>query len=57
MGVFPINREGLIHFQVLAGLNAAATENALIRIVAIERISTVNLVGFGTKRDVLMLDS
>jgi len=56
MRIFPVNRERFIYLEVLACLYAAATENALIGIVAIERISVVNLVGLGTKWDVLMLD-
>ena len=57
MRVLPINRKRFIDLEVLAGLYAPAAENALIRIVAIERISIVDFVGLGTIRDVLMLDA
>jgi hypothetical protein len=55
--VFPVDRERFIYLKVLAGLNAAATKNALIGIVAIERIRIVNFVRLGTKGDLLMLDT
>ena len=38
MLVFPVDAERLVHLQVLAGLHAAAAENALVGIVAIEGI-------------------
>ena len=40
MRIFPVDRKRLVHLDVLAGLDAAAAENALIGIVAIERIGT-----------------
>jgi hypothetical protein len=56
MWVFPINRERLVHLEVLAGLDAAAAENALIWIVPIERICMVFFVRLGPEWNVLMFN-
>ena len=39
-----------VDFDVLAGLDAAAAENALVRVVAIKRIGVVDFVRLGLKR-------
>src|SRR6195256_6452328 len=56
MWVFPINRKRFINLEVLAGLYAAAAQNALIGVVAIERISVVDFVRLGPEWNVLMLN-
>jgi hypothetical protein len=56
MWVLPINRERFVYLQVLAGFDAAAAENALIRVVSIERVCVVDFVGFGPEGNVLMFD-
>ena len=56
MRVFPADRERFVHLHVLAGLHAAAAENALVGIVAIEGIGDVHLVRLGLERDMLVLD-
>src|SRR4051812_7352795 len=56
MWVFPADREGLIHLNVLAGLNAAPTKDALVWIVAIKWIRRVDLVRFGFEWDFLVLN-
>jgi hypothetical protein len=57
MRVFPINRKRFINLEVLARLDAATAENALIGVVAIERICIVDFVRLGSEWNVLMLDS
>ena len=42
--VFPIDRKRFIHLEVLAGFDAAATKDALIRIVTIKGIRIVDFV-------------
>ena len=54
--IFPVDGQRFIDLDVLAGLYAAATENALIGIVAVERIGVIDLVGLRSKWDSLMLD-
>src|SRR5438094_3632937 len=54
--ILPVNRKSFVDLDVLTGFNAAAAENALIGIVAIERIRAVDLVGLRSKRDSLMLN-
>ena len=39
MRILPADGERLIHLQVLARLDAAAAQNALVRIVAVKRIA------------------
>jgi hypothetical protein len=53
---FPINAERFIHLQVLACLHATSTQDALIRIVAVEGIGHVHFVWLGLVRDFLMFD-
>src|SRR5216683_1792550 len=45
-----------IDFDVLTCLYAAATEDALIGIVAIERVGVIDFVRFRSERDSLMLN-
>jgi hypothetical protein len=54
--VFPIDGQRFIYLKVLAGFDAAATEDALIGIVPVKRIRIVDFVGFGVKREILMFD-
>ncbi len=54
--ILPVNRKSFVDLDVLTSLHTAAAENALIGIVAIERIGVVDLVGLRSKRDSLMLN-
>ena len=54
--IFPVDGEGFVDLDVLASLYAAATQNALIGIVAIERIRVIDFVGLRSKRDSLMFN-
>ena len=54
MRIFPADRQRLVDLQILAGLHAAAAQNALIGIVAVERITVVDLVGLLLKRVTLV---
>ena len=56
MRVFPVDAEGFIDLEVLAGLHASAAKDALIWIVSIEGIGEVFLVGFGLVGNFLMFD-
>ncbi len=49
-------RERLIHLQVLARFDAAPAQNALPRIVAVERVRIVDFVGLRFERIALVLD-
>src|SRR6266436_3646527 len=54
--IFPVDGKRFVDLDVLTSLNAAAAQNALIGIVAIERIRVIDLVGLRSKRDSLMLN-
>src|SRR5882724_5721531 len=54
--VFPVDGKRFVDLDVLTSLYAAAAQNALIGIVAIERIRVIDFVGFRMKRDALMFD-
>ena len=54
--VFPADGERFVDFQVLAGFHAAAAKDALVGIVAIERIAVVDLVRLRLERDMLVVD-
>jgi len=56
IGIFPINRKSFVDLDVLTSLHTTAAENALIGIVAIERIRVVDLVGLRSKWDSLVLN-
>jgi hypothetical protein len=56
IGVFPVDRERFVDLDVLAGFYAPAAENALVGIVAIERICVIDLVRFRSEWDLLMLN-
>jgi hypothetical protein len=51
----PVDGEGLVHLDVLTGLHTPPAENALIRIVAIERVGEVLLVRLGPELADLVL--
>src|SRR5580692_4032908 len=51
----PVDAESLVHLHVLASLDTTSAENALVRIVAVERIGMILLVGFAAKRPRLVL--
>ena len=50
----PVDRQRLIHLHILAGLHTSPTQNALVRIVAIEGIAEVGRIGLGLIRALLM---
>jgi hypothetical protein len=56
MLILPPDTQRFIDLEGLAGLYAAPTKNALIGIVAIERIRVINFVRLRSKRDLLMFD-
>jgi hypothetical protein len=56
MSIFPVDRESLIDLDVLTGFHAAATQDALIRIVAVKGIGHVLFIGLGGERNDLMPD-
>jgi hypothetical protein len=55
MRILPINRKSFIDLQVLAGFHASAAKNALLRVVAIERVGMILFVRLGMIRNRLML--
>ena len=57
VGVFPADRQGLVHLYVLARLDAAPAENALARVVAIERIGVIDRVRLRPEGNLLVLDA
>src|SRR5882724_13290571 len=54
--VFPVDGKRFVDLDILTSLYAAAAQNALIGIVAIERIRVIDFVGLRSKRDSLMLN-
>jgi hypothetical protein len=54
--ILPVDGQRFVDLDVLAGLHAAAAENALVGIVAVERIGVIDFVGLGYERDSLVLD-
>src|SRR5713226_10081389 len=57
MRILPANRKCFIHLHVLAGFYTSPAKNALLRVVAVERIRMILFVGLGTIRNGLMFDS
>ena len=55
MFALPVDRERLVDLHVLAGLDAAAAENALVGIVAVEGVGVVLRVGLGREGAGLVL--
>src|ERR1700730_14513585 len=55
MRILPVDGEGFVDFDVLTGLDTAATKNALVRIIPVKRIGGVNLVGLLREWDLLMI--
>ena len=55
VGGLPVDGEGLVDLDALAGLDAAAAEDALLRVVAVEGVGHVLLVGLGGELAGLML--
>ena len=56
MRVLPANGQGLVDLHILAGFDAAATKDALARIVTLKRICRIDFVGLRLERNLLMLD-
>src|SRR5712692_11159403 len=54
--IFPVDGKRFVDLDVLTSLYTAATQNALIGIVAIERIRVIDFVRLRSKRDSLMFD-
>ena len=44
MRVLPTDGQSFVHLEILASFDATAAQDALIRIVTVERIAVVNLV-------------
>src|SRR5713101_1530421 len=57
MRILPVNREGLIHLHVLAGFDAAAAKNALLRVVAVEGVRMILFIRLGMIQNRLMFDA
>ena len=57
MGIFPVDAQGLIHLQVLAGLDASSAQDALIRIVTVKGIGDVLFIRLGFEGGFLVLDA
>ncbi len=57
MRILPVNRKSFIHLHVLAGFDASAAKNALLRVVAVEGIRMILFVRLGMKRNRLMFDA
>ena len=55
MWILSVDGEGFVDFDVLTGLDTAATKNALVRIIPVKRIGGVNLVGLVREWDLLMI--
>ena len=51
MRVLPANGQSFVDFEILAGFDAAAAENALVGIIAVERVGVIDFVGFGLEWD------
>jgi hypothetical protein len=50
VGVLPADRQGFVHLEVLTGFDAAAAENALVGIIAVEGVSVIDFAGLGLER-------
>src|SRR6266481_1966473 len=56
MRIFPADRQRLVHFDILASLDATPTENALIGIVSVKWVRVIYFVRLRLERNLLMLD-
>src|SRR5438270_4276082 len=54
--IFPVDRKSFIDLYVLTGFHAAPAQNALVRIVTIERIRAIDRVRLGPKWNALMFN-
>ena len=55
MRILPVDGERFVDFDVLAGLDTAATKDALVRIVPVKRIRGIDLVRLLCERNFLMI--
>jgi hypothetical protein len=55
MWILPVDGERFVDFDVLAGLDTAATKDALVRIVPVKRVRGVDLVRLLGEWDFLMI--
>ena len=55
MGIFPANRKGFIHLQILASLDAAPAKNALVGVITVKGIGIIHLIWLGPERPLLVL--
>jgi len=55
MRILPVDGERFVDFKVLAGLDAAATKDALVRILPVKRVRGVDLVRLLCEWDFLMI--
>jgi hypothetical protein len=56
MGVLPVDAQRFIYLEILARLNTATAEDALIWIVAVEGIGHIHFVGLRLVGNCLVLD-
>src|SRR5882672_11164984 len=56
MRIFPADRKRFVDLDILTSLDAAATKDALIWIVAVKWVRVVHFVRFRLERNLLMLD-
>src|SRR6266849_1603758 len=57
MGILPANGQSFVDLEILAGFDAAAAQNALVGIIAVERVGVIDFVGLGFEREALVLDA
>src|SRR6266853_1785831 len=56
MGILPADGQSFVDLEILTSFDATAAQNALVGIVAIERVGAVDFVGFGFEWETLVLD-
>src|SRR6266403_1400279 len=57
MRILPVNRKSFIHLHVLAGFDASAAKNALLRVVAVEGVRMILFIRLGMIWNRLMFDA
>src|SRR3989442_10062878 len=57
MGILPADRQSFVDLEILTGFDAAAAQNALVWIIAVERVGVIDFVGLGFEREALVLDA
>src|ERR1700719_1912823 len=54
MRILPVNRKSFVHLHVLAGFDASAAKDALLRVVAVERGGLIFFVRLGSIQNPLV---